>query len=273
MENAVYTNSFFQNRKQNALKSAQQICPVIYRQFQPQSIIDLGCGTGEYLKVFSDLGCKTVLGVDGDYIRRDMLAIEQKNFIAFDLRERFSIADRFDIAMSVEVAEHLPLDRARSFVEDLTQLSDIVLFSAATSHQGGTDHINEQPISFWINLFEEKGYLPFDMIRSFFWDELEEGSQFLKRNGVIFIRASSPATRNMEEPPKINRYDVIGTKVHNLSLKALRDYYSALQEGKDWLEQQYTNYKREYESLKAYTEELQKEKDWIEEQYNRSIKK
>ena len=40
----------------------------------------------------------------------------------------------------------------------LCGLSSIVIFSAATPGQGGTDHVNERPHSYWIEKFSARGY-------------------------------------------------------------------------------------------------------------------
>lgn len=69
--------------------------------------------------------------------------------------------ERFDLAMSVEVAEHLHEASAKGFVASLTRLSDVVLFGSAFSSQGGTNHVNEQPHIYWAKLFETHDYAPY----------------------------------------------------------------------------------------------------------------
>ncbi len=43
------------------------------------------------------------------------------------------------------------------------------LFSAAVPYQGGTHHINEQWPGYWINHFEQHGYLALDCLRDKVW--------------------------------------------------------------------------------------------------------
>ena len=57
-----------------------------------------------------------------------------------------------------------------SFVEDLTKLSDIILFSGAIPGQGGTNHVNEQWHSYWIEKFLRFGYVAIDCIRPLIWN-------------------------------------------------------------------------------------------------------
>jgi hypothetical protein len=64
----------------------------------------------------------------------------------------------FDIALCLEVAEHVPAHLAPRLVAFLTSLSPVVVFSAATPGQGGQSHINEQPPSYWSRLFNSDGF-------------------------------------------------------------------------------------------------------------------
>ena len=64
---------------------------------------------------------------------------------------------RFDVAICIEVAEHLPKRVAPALVEGLAAMSDRVLFTAAQPGQGGTHHVNEQPREFWLDLFARHG--------------------------------------------------------------------------------------------------------------------
>jgi predicted nucleic acid-binding Zn-ribbon protein len=118
-----------------------------------------------------DLGVTDVAGLDGDYVDRNMLMIPEANFRPTDLRRRITMDRRFDLAISMEVAEHLPYHRSETFVRDLVALSDVVLFSAALPYQGGVDHINEQWLEFWAVLFQRYGYLPCDVFRRQFWGD------------------------------------------------------------------------------------------------------
>ncbi|WP_306343104.1 methyltransferase domain-containing protein, partial [Escherichia coli] len=47
-------------------KDPQIIVPIIMNYFSPSSVIDIGCGTGNFLAEFKKFGVKDVLGVDGD---------------------------------------------------------------------------------------------------------------------------------------------------------------------------------------------------------------
>jgi hypothetical protein len=111
-----------------------------------------------------------VIGVDGVYVDRKTLAIPADNFLAWDLEKPLRLARRFDLVMSLEVAEHLPEACAETFVASLTSLGDVVLFSAAIPGQGGTHHVNEQWPEYWTELFGKHGFVVIDCIRHRVWD-------------------------------------------------------------------------------------------------------
>jgi len=160
-----YDSHFLSYGRSVATRSAQVIVPVLHEALRPTSILDLGCGRGAWLEVWKASGASEVLGVDGDYVDRTDLAVDESEFCARDLGGTIDLQRRFDLVESLEVAEHLPESRARGFVEDLCRHSDIVLFGAAPPGQGGEQHINEQPYAYWRAIFKELGYETFDFVR------------------------------------------------------------------------------------------------------------
>lgn len=171
MGNEYYTKTFYQEIRDGAMRSASVIAPIVLELLPVRSIVDIGCGDGSWLAVFRRLGVDDVVGVDGDHVEEEVLQIPTEYFRSFDLREPLSLERTFDLALSLEVAEHLPSDCAAKFVESLTRLSRVILFSAAIPYQGGNGHINEQWPDQWANLFEKHGYLPIDVIRKRVWQD------------------------------------------------------------------------------------------------------
>lgn len=169
-----YSPAFYEQQCDISLSSAREVVPYLLSLLPIGSVCDVGCGSGTWLSVFRSGDVQDVLGLDGDYVPRDRLLIPQDCFVPTDLSKAPAAPDngiqrRFDLAMSLEVAEHLPASAAGGFVRRLTSLSDIVFFSAALPGQGGTDHVNEQWPSYWIKLFADQGFQPIDCLRSRFW--------------------------------------------------------------------------------------------------------
>lgn len=186
MEDKQYTSDFFETQMPISLRSAKVILPKILALVNPKSILDVGCGTGVWLSVAKSLEVSDIVGVDGDYVNRDSLAIPVQNFLAKDLKLPFHLNRKFDLVISSEVAEHLPLEVANEFIGTLISHSDYVLFSAAAPGQGGTYHINEQPQQFWVEIFKSKGYLPVDLLRKSIW--VTKGVDWwYKQNMMLFV--------------------------------------------------------------------------------------
>jgi SAM-dependent methyltransferase len=148
--------------------------------------VDVGCGIGTWLQAFVELGIEDLLGVDGDYVDRSKLLISWSRFLAWDLSRPLKIDRKFDLVMSLEVAEHLPEASARDFVASLTSLGDAILFSAAIPHQAGTHHVNEQWPDYWRDLFGEVGYEMVDCLRARIWDDEAIASSY-RQNAFLYL--------------------------------------------------------------------------------------
>jgi len=168
-----YDEQFFAGIDAGSRSSAAVIVPIIMEVLNPTSVVDVGCGTGAWLAAFQAAGVKDLLGIDGDYVARSSLNIPVESFQPADLGRPLRIDRSFDLALSVEVAEHLAPSRAESFVADLVRLAPVVCFSAAIPLQGGVDHVNERWQDEWAAIFATHGYRPVDLIRARVWDNPE----------------------------------------------------------------------------------------------------
>ena len=156
---SIYNEAYFQSEVEGpAVASAPAMARTIVEHFHPHSVVDVGCGTGALLVAFRDLGC-SVSGLE--YAEAALRYCRERNLDVrkFDIeRQVLKRAARSDLAVSFEVAEHLPEKRADRFVELLCSLGPIVVCSAARPGQRGLDHVNCQPQSYWIQKFERGGY-------------------------------------------------------------------------------------------------------------------
>src|SRR5262249_16044265 len=142
---------------------------------EPKSVVDVGCGIGTFLNVFLENGVNDVLGIDGAWVDRGQLYIDEKYFVEADLEQPLKPGRKFDLAICLEVAEHLRPESADAFVEWLCSLSDTIVFSAAIPGQGGDNHLNEQPFEYWQNKFAVHDFHFYDVFRNRYWqnDEID----------------------------------------------------------------------------------------------------
>lgn len=183
----MYDQQYYSNRHKSTVYSADRILSVVLQAIpKTESAVDVGCGVGTWLSVLNKKGVKKIIGIDGNWVGREHLVIPHSCFIEHDLTKKMVLNDKYDLAISLEVAEHLPVESAVGFVEALTRLSDFVLFSAAIPYQGGRGHVNEQWPEYWINIFRARSFVPFDFIRHKIWDEADIPAWY-KQNILLFV--------------------------------------------------------------------------------------
>jgi SAM-dependent methyltransferase len=224
---AIYTSEFFHTKSEGSLRSAKAIVPIVMKAIGPTSVVDIGCGYGIWLSVFQDHGVKDVIGIDGEYIDREALHFPPERFIAHDLTTPFRIPRKFDLAVSLEVAEHLPPHCAREFVASLTGLGAAVLFSAAIPGQGGTHHVHERWQDYWAALFREQGYVAIDSIRWKVWAD-KAVEPWYAQNTLLYVlpRLLDESGLRSERRPRLEELPVVHPAIYLRSSReelSLRD--------------------------------------------------
>ncbi len=190
MNATPYAPEFYEAVTEGSIRSANVVVPIVLALLgdcRPKSVVDAGCGAAAWLSVFRKQGIEDVLGLDGDYVPASALAIPPERFRAIDLKQPFTDDRRFDLAMSLEVAEHLPAHCAQGFVKSLCRLAPIVLFSAAIPGQGGTDHVNEQWPWYWRHFFAAEGFRMFDPLRPIIFHD-RRVEWWYRQNLFLYIR-------------------------------------------------------------------------------------
>jgi len=185
---------------------------------QIRSVLDVGCGLGSWLAAARDALGAEVLGVDGPWTNLDLLRIDRARFQVADLEKPLSLGRSFDLAISVEVGEHLPAEAAPVLVASLTQHAPVVLFSAAIPGQGGISHVNEQWPAYWATRFAEHGFGCFDVLRPLLW-ERSDVDWWYKQNLLLFVheaRAAEAGVRlelgSPETPRRLVHPDVFAVR-------------------------------------------------------------
>jgi SAM-dependent methyltransferase len=181
---------FFQYINAGSLASARVVCPLLVGWLKPESVLDVGCGAGAWCKIWRETGVADVLGVDGDYVDRAGLLIDQSEFRSQDLSRAFDLGRTFSLVVSLEVAEHVAVSSADTFVESLSRHGDVVLFSAAVPGQGGEFHVNEQPLRYWRERFAQQGFRCFDPLRPRILVQ-REVEPWYRYNTLLYARGAS----------------------------------------------------------------------------------
>jgi SAM-dependent methyltransferase len=216
--NKIYTKRFYNNQKKNP-HSASLILPYIFDtlQIQPKSIVDFGCATGAWLGEAAKLGVRHLKGIEGDWVRKGDLVCNSIDLIHADVGTIINLDTKYDMALCLEVAEHIPQQCADVIIDNLLRASDIILFSAAIENQGGACHVNEQPQSNWINKFREQNYTCHDIIRPHFWSHQNVNVSY-RQNAFIFTNRTFKLHTDVMRPI----YDIVHPEVFARQLTVSR---------------------------------------------------
>jgi SAM-dependent methyltransferase len=185
----MYDFDWHKSHGDKTSSSAAAVIGILSKSFQINSVLDVGCGDGRWLRAFKDGGASVTRGVDGPWTDQSRLLIDQSDFTVHNLEKPFAMGCRFDLAMSLEVAEHVAGQFADQFVKNITAHADLVLFGAAIPYQGGFRHINEQWPSYWAEKFANQGFRCFDLVRSLIWTR-DDVFFWYKQNCLVYIRES-----------------------------------------------------------------------------------
>lgn len=207
-----YDERFFDKRQADVIRSARAVVPIVLELLSPRSVVDVGCARGEWLSVYRELGVGDVAGVDGEYVDTEKLLVPRDCFRARDLSQGLELEGTFDLATSLEVAEHLPAGSSDRFIASLVKLAPAILFSAAIPYQGGTGHVNEQWPGYWAERFARHGYVPVDAIRPRVWTN-EDVHTWYRQNTLLYVRPSlvdaNPRLREEQQRTRAGQLDVV----------------------------------------------------------------
>jgi SAM-dependent methyltransferase len=181
----------------HTLKGASKALPIILGNTLPNSLLDVGCGLGVWLKAALDHGITNIYGVDGVSIKPEKLFVPSAMFRQIDLSKEWNLNRKFDIILCLEVAEHLDVSVASMFIESLTKHSDYIVFASACPDQYGQNHVNCQWPNYWQNIFNNLGFSCSDEIRWKIWGE-SDIEPWYRQN--MFIAQKSP---NFGKEPRI----------------------------------------------------------------------
>lgn len=155
---SLYNDEFFEWHLKHAREYSIKTMDWYIEKYQPESVVDFGCGIGSYLEsaYFHKLVFK------GFEISKDAwkytLPFVSEYIFYWDCTQSVSWTHRFyDCVLSFETAEHIEPDGTDQFVKNLISFTGKhLLFTAAPPGQQGTGHINLHPREFWIEQFTKE---------------------------------------------------------------------------------------------------------------------
>jgi len=182
-----FDTAYFEWQGDSAERSARAVVPLVLERLRPSSVVDVGCGSGAWLKVFRDHGVVDVVGVDAPYVQHEALRIDARSFHPRDLSKPFRLGRDFDLAISLEAAHYVAEEHAAALVESIATLAPAVLFGAAVPGQGGGPGRNRQWPAWWAALFARHGFRAEDWLRPLVWED-GRVDWWYAQNTVLYLR-------------------------------------------------------------------------------------
>lgn len=192
-------------------ESAQRILPRLIEMFGVGSVIEVGCGNAHWTRVAINAGVNDYKVIDGPWNIRAELLVDPAHFMEANLGNPLVLGRKYDLAVCLEVAEHVEAHSAAVLVESLANAADVVLFGAAIPLQGGHGHINEQWPSWWRTIFTAHGYRAFDLVRPQHWED-QAIHYWYRQNTFVYVRennAGAMAAALREAPGPISLFDAV----------------------------------------------------------------
>jgi SAM-dependent methyltransferase len=181
--------------ERSARRNAPPLIEAIRRHVpHARSLFDVGCGTGTFAAEAKSSGL-TVAACEYSARLRKRVEAKGVKVFPFDVSKPKSYASipelPYDVALTTEVAEHVPESLADAFVEFVHAAGRTIVFTAAQPGQGGTGHINLQPREYWIRKFEAIGARYDDALTTAIRSDIEKSraEAFMSRNLSVFHRA------------------------------------------------------------------------------------
>lgn len=170
---AIYTREWYEHDFDGLQPEfdmvADAIVQVLYPEGKPLEAVDMGCGPGMLLDALHRKGV-LVRGYDGSanaiaYARDHVRSVADRLYkLTVEQLATSEAAWAADLVICTEVAEHLEAEQAPTLCKVLRRHMigpwSQLFFTAAPPGQGGHDHVNEQPMSYWEDLFAREGLTP-----------------------------------------------------------------------------------------------------------------
>lgn len=134
----------------------------IVKKYRPKTAVDIGCAFGLLTEALVDRGVDAV-GFD-----ISEFAISQARE---DMRDRLKVhpitepiplrdEKRYDLAICIEVLEHLPPEQTEIAIKNLCACADRIIFSSTPDDFDEPTHFNVRATEEWLGLFAQQGFLP-----------------------------------------------------------------------------------------------------------------
>jgi|TARA_R110000787_G_scaffold13767_3_gene42892 hypothetical protein len=155
-------------------------------EFKIKSMLDIGSGTNQMVEVAHEAGIDGI-GIDGDgtFKRKGPFAIHDYTKGTFIVATKTNENRKFDLAWSVEFLEHVEEEYIENYMSTFKQCHYVIV-TAAPPGTPGWHHVNCQNKEYWIEKFNEYGFVFDEAATSGVRKASTMGRDFMRDNGMVF---------------------------------------------------------------------------------------
>jgi SAM-dependent methyltransferase len=224
-----YDPHYHDDKREPARRAAERILPIVLSLVDVESMVDVGCGPGSWLVAAQRLGIPRLTGVEGAWARAwfddEAEGLRAYELVFANLEDELRLPTSYDLAICIEVVEHLSPARGESFIADLCRCAPHVLLGAAIPGQQGPNHLNTRWLSYWATSFAAHRFRPIDVVREQVWND-DALLLPVRQNPVLFVRDDCyerAAARARALPsPSIGALDLVHPDLYTEYMHALR---------------------------------------------------
>jgi hypothetical protein len=195
----MYTTAFHKAIENDEIPQAGRLGVYIKRYIAPNCFYDFGCSTGIYLKEVQ-INQPTIHSIGFEFSEDAVKNAVCPNVVQKDLTVPLELTYVPNtLGLCLEVLEHIDDAHWKPVLENITNLCDRVIFSAAVPGQGGTGHINCRPKIDWIKRFHELGWVVDLDATKHLLDYIQKGYHMgWFRNNVMILIPYTSRTNSLE---------------------------------------------------------------------------
>lgn len=137
----------------------RHIADALVKQFAPKTHLDAGCAWGLLVEVLREKGVES-FGIDFSSYALDQVHPDIRQYC-----RRASLTEPidggpYDLITCIEVLEHMEEADALQAIENLTSVTDVIVFSSTPDDIDDPTHINVHPLIYWLRAFAQHGFGP-----------------------------------------------------------------------------------------------------------------
>lgn len=209
------------------------IAETLIERLAPSTHFDAGCALGFLVEAFRDRGISSFGRDISEYAIRNARSDIQPYCEIGSITS--ALPDHYDLITCIEVLEHMNERDALGAITVLAVATDTILFSSSPSDFDDPTHINVRPIRYWIEQFENAGFV---------LDQNFDAS-FVCSHAMLFRRSDGHrrdlyldlATSVMDL--RMERFDLttelVGLRARLQEAKVLETEVASIKGGRSWL--------------------------------------